>query len=174
MSVKFALDGSLPARLAFWGLLPEAFAAISVRAVVHLLRMKSEPTPVIMLKASISDANAHELAEAFRMYGKKAQLQALEIPFNREMGHAGLTELVAGLASSEIVLEEMDLSYNPQLGSSAITCTQPLWTKSLSILRLVDCGLRPESLKILAKAASRHWKMIGDQGRCPLNRCFFF
>lgn len=63
MTIKWSIDGSLPARLAIWGLLPEAFAAISVRAVANLLRLKTGTTPVVMLKSSVSDANAHELAD---------------------------------------------------------------------------------------------------------------
>eukprot|EP00434_Breviolum_minutum_P026700 symbB.v1.2.023599.t1/scaffold2170.1/size90759/3 len=107
-----------------------------------------------MLKASVSDSNAHELGEALQAHGKKAELQALELPFNREMGEEGLQKIVEGLFTGKVDLEELELSYNPQLGVAALTATKPLWS-NLSILRLVDCGLQKDSLKVLADAASK-------------------
>lgn len=153
-SIKWAVDGSLPARLALWGLLPEAFAAISVPAVVALLRLKRETTPVLLLRAAVDKRNAQQLGEALRVYGKKAELQALELPYNPEMGEEGLQQIVEGLSEAELALEELDLSYNPQLGAASLTVTKPLWT-SLSMLRLVDCGLQEEALKGLASEASK-------------------
>ncbi|CAJ1415846.1 unnamed protein product [Effrenium voratum] len=155
VSIKWACDGSLPARLAIWGLLPEAFSAISVSAVAALLRLKSGPTPIIALKASITDSNASEFAEAIREHGKKAELQALELPFNQQMGEEGLKDIVEAVVSTKLSLDELDLSYNPQLGAGALRASKPLWCKSLTVLRLADCGLTKEALAILAPEAHR-------------------
>eukprot|EP00931_Biecheleriopsis_adriatica_P049614 TRINITY_DN28700_c0_g2_i1.p1 TRINITY_DN28700_c0_g2~~TRINITY_DN28700_c0_g2_i1.p1 ORF type:complete len:413 (-),score=109.15 TRINITY_DN28700_c0_g2_i1:72-1310(-) len=157
-TIKWAVDGSLPARLAIWGLLPEAYAAITVRAVAALMRLKSGTLPVVMLRGCVTDSNAGELAEAIRAYGKKSDLQALELPYNRQLGEEGLKVLVDVVLQSGHPLEELDISYNPQLGDAATSVLRPLIeakSSKLDTLRLADCGLRSSSLTALVACASR-------------------
>jgi hypothetical protein len=155
-TLKFACDGSLPARLALWGLLPEAYAAVTVRAAVALLRLKTGETPVIVLRNCVSDANAQELADGMRMYGKKADLQALELPHNPGLGEAGLRALAEAASGKEATLQELDISYNPQFGGVCCAVLQPLFqgkTSKVTSLKLADCGLTEASLRTLAKGA---------------------
>lgn len=158
-TLKFAWDGSLPARLAMWGLLPEAYAAISVRAVVALLRLKSGPTPIVVLRNCVTDAGAAELAQGLIDYGKKAELQALELPHNPAFGAEGLRSLAAAVPSEGLILlEELDFSYNPQLGEAAAEILHPLLvakSSKITTLRLADCGL---GLKAIQK--------LGDRAEC--------
>ncbi|CAE7441367.1 Nlrp4c [Symbiodinium natans] len=156
-TIKWAVDGSLPARLAVWGLLPEAFAAVSVRSAAALLNLKSGSTPVLVLKTCVSDSNVEELAKALREHGKRAELQALELPYNHQLSDAGVRRLVEAVTEAEVVLEELDLSFNAQLGDAAVRAVQPLCMppSRLSTLRLVDCSLGREALSLLAEQASR-------------------
>merc|ERR1719188_909327 len=114
-TIKFAVDGSLPARLVMWGLLPEVYAAISVRAVAALLRLKTTETPVIVLRNCVTDAGAAELAQAIRQYGKRADLQVLELPHNPKLSEDGLRALVPVATEEGLNIQEFDLSYNSQL-----------------------------------------------------------
>lgn len=157
-TIKWAVDGSLPARLAIWGFLPEAYAAISVRAVVALLRMKSSTTPVVLLTNCVTDAGAAELAEGIRKFGKKADLQALELPRNRHFGEKGLHMLVEAILSEGLALSELDLTSNPQLSDVAVTTLNPLLenkASKLTTLRLADCGLKASHLSSITPFASR-------------------
>lgn len=156
-TIKFALDGSLPARLALWGLLPEAYAAISVTAVVALLRLKQTETPIIVLRNCVTDAGAKELAEAIRLYGKKADLQAIELPHNPRLGEAGVCEIVAAALLEGSNLQELDFSYNPQLRSCIVDALKPLLgprASKVNTLRLADCGLTPAEVQKLADNAA--------------------
>lgn len=156
-TVKWAVDGSLPARLAVWGLLPEAFAAISVRSVAALLRLKSGSTPVLALKTCVSDSNVEDLAEALRRHGKQAELQSLELPYNQELTGTGVQQLVQAVTEGGVELEELDLSFNAQLGDAAVRVVLPLCVPPfrVSTLRLVDCSLGCDALKLLAEHATR-------------------
>lgn len=151
-TIKFAIDGSLPARLALWGFLPEAYAAISVRAVVALIRLKSNPTPVIVLRNCVTDADAVELAEGLRRYGETADVQALEFPHNPKLGREGVRALVAVAMSEGSNLQELDFSYNPQLEGFVITELLPLFPSKVSkinTLKLADCGLNQAAVQKL-------------------------
>jgi len=56
------------------------------------------------------------------------------------------------------MVEELDFSYNPQLGDAAVTVLWPLLvskTSKINTLRLMDCGLKTESIKQLAGNAQR-------------------
>mmetsp|Transcript_104560 Transcript_104560/g.327078 ORF Transcript_104560/g.327078 Transcript_104560/m.327078 type:complete len:394 (+) Transcript_104560:111-1292(+) len=157
-TIKFAVDGSLPARLALWGLLPEAYAAISVRAVVALLRLKTGTTPVVVLRSCVTDAGAAELAEALQKYGQKAGLEALELPHNPALGEAGLRHLASAACVEGSPLRELDISYNPQLRDSAVGLLLPLLepkASKVSTLRLADCSLTIDFLKRLADSAAK-------------------
>ncbi|CAE8653402.1 unnamed protein product [Polarella glacialis] len=158
VTVKWAVEGSLPARLAIWGFLPEAYAAISVRAVVYLLRLKTTETPVVLLRNCVSDAGAKELAEALGQHGKKADLQALELPHNRQLGGEGIRAIVEVVLLEGVPLVEFDLSYNPQLGDAVVVALQPLMERKaskLNTLKLADCGLGLSSLRLLATGACK-------------------
>lgn len=158
MMVKFACDGSLPARLAQWGLLPEAYAAISVRAVYHLLRLKDGATPVVVLRNCITDENAATLARAMDEFGDKSDLQALELPHNPQLESAGLRHIVESALRKESKVVELDFSYNPQFGDPAVAILRPtleLKTSKISVLKLADCGLTHKGLSQLAEAATK-------------------
>lgn len=158
MTIKFAVDGSLPARLALWGLLPEAYAAISVRAVAALLRLKKGTTPVIVLRNCVTDTGAAELAEALRLYGKQANLQVVELPHNPKMGKDGLGHIVAVAMLEDSQLEELDFSYNPQLGDNGCAPLLPIVgskTSKINTLRLADCSLTFTFIEQLAAKAAR-------------------
>lgn len=153
-TIKFAIDGSLPARLAMWGFLPEAYAAISVRAVCALLRLKKTSTPIIVLRNCVTDAGAHELAEAVRRHDQTADLQALELPHNPKLGQEGLRALVAMALREGSNLQEFDISYNFQLRGYLIPEIRPLLpakTSKVTVLRLADCGLGEVEMQSLAK-----------------------
>jgi len=154
-TIKFALDGSLPARLALWGLLPEAYAAISVRSVIALIRLKKNPTPVVVLRNCVTDAGAAELAGALRVFGKQAGLEALELPHNLEMGEAGLQHLASmALCAEGPQLQEIDISYNPQLGDGAVELLLPLLrpkASQVNTLRIADCSLTVGFIQQLAE-----------------------
>lgn len=158
-TIKWALDGSLPARLALWGLLPEAYAAISVRAVAALLRMKRGPTPAIVLKNCIDDRSVLELAEALRRYGTVAELEVLELHYHPALSETGLRTLVdAALGTEGFNLTELDISYNQQLGDHLIDALCPyLERKSSKVatLRLMDSSLTSAGLKQLARLAPK-------------------
>jgi len=159
------VDGSLPARLALWGLLPEAYAAISVRSVVALLRLKTGTTPVVVLRNCVSDAGAEELAEAMLTYGKRADLQVLEMPHNPAVSEVGLQHLVsAALNADGPPLQELDVSYNPQLGDAAVSLLLPLLkpkASQINVLRLADCSLGARFAQQLAvKAAASNLRVL--------------
>lgn len=145
-------------------MLPEAYAAISVRAVVGLLRLKSNPTPVIVLRNCVTDAGAAELEVALREYGEKADVQALEFPHNAAMTGVAVQHIANMAARKGSSLEEIDLSYNPQLGDTAILQMLPLLkpkASKLNTLRLGDCSLSKEFLKQLGTIASQcHVKLL--------------
>lgn len=170
--VKCACDGSLPARLALWGLLPEAFAAISPRALSALLRLKTHaPTPVIMLQNSVTDGNAEELAEAIRLYGKQAGLQAVELPNNPLLTAAGLHCIVEACLGKELTIEALDLSYNPQLGDAVVSALQPLLESKASQLvelKLAECRLTPKGLDELLTMAEKSKLRLVDFSCVPL------
>jgi len=154
-TIKFAWDGSLPARFALWGLLPEAYAAISVRSVAALLRLKSGTTPVIVLRNCVTDEGALDLAEAINKYGITADLQSLELPHNPQLTAKGLKALFAAAMKEGSLLEEFDLSYNPQLGDCVVDELEPLLQPKrckVQTLRLADCGLTEKGIKKLAAA----------------------
>jgi len=156
--LKFAVDGSLPARLAIWGLLPEAYAAISVRAVFHLLRLKSGPTPVIVLRNCVTDEGALKLVEAMIDFGSKAGLEAIELPHNPQLGVAGLQAITDAALRPDSKVVELDFSYNPQLGDPALKILRPLLESKKSriqVLRLADIGLTQAGLKGLAQATPK-------------------
>merc|ERR1719487_1746102 len=90
MIIKYTCDGTLPARMAMWGLLPEVCAAVSVKSLVGLLQLKTEPTPAIVLKNCVTDDGAEKLVEGIRTYSKTAQVAALELPCNPGLGEKGL------------------------------------------------------------------------------------
>uniref|UniRef100_A0A7S4R9D5 Uncharacterized protein n=1 Tax=Alexandrium monilatum TaxID=311494 RepID=A0A7S4R9D5_9DINO len=154
-SIKFAVDGSLPARLALWGLFPEAYAAVSVRSVVALLRLKAGQTPVVVLQSCVCDKGAVELADALGRYGRKAGLQALELPHNPAMSEVGLKHLAAAiLAEDSPPLQELDVSYNPQLGDDGAELLLPLLKPTacqVNELKLADCGLSVSFVERLAE-----------------------
>lgn len=157
-TLKWAVDGSLPARLALCGLLPEAYAAITVSAVKHLLRLKSGSTPVVMLRNAVTPDGALQLAEALRLHGKRADLQVLELPYNPQMDVAGLRAIVEVILQEELALEELDFSFNRQLGDAVLVAVEPLLERKasrLTHLKLVDCGLKTSSLATLTKAAPK-------------------
>jgi Ran GTPase-activating protein (RanGAP) involved in mRNA processing and transport len=163
--LKCAIDGSLPARMALWGLLPEAFAAISPRALAALLRLKTHaPTPVILLQNSVTDANAETLAAAIRDYGKQAGLQAVELPNNPNLTAKGLRCIVEACLGDGQNIEAIDLSYNPQFGDEVVSVLQPfLSTKSplLVDLKLADCNLTPGGLeKLLAMTEQSKIRLV--------------
>lgn len=154
-TIKFAIDGSLPARLALWGFLPEAYAAISVRAVCGLLRLKKNTTPCILLRNCVTDAGAQELAEAVRLYDGTADVQALELPHNPQLGQAGLRALVAMCVREGSNIQEVDFSYNFQLGRYLIPEIRPLLpskTSKITVLRLADCGIGAADVQKLAES----------------------
>jgi len=158
MTIKFAVDGSLPARVALWGLLPEAYAAISVRAVAALLRLKKGTTPVRVLRNCVTDAGAAELAQALRLYGKSADLQVVELPHNPKMGKDGLGHIVAAAMLEDSQLQELDFSYNPQLGDNGCAPLLPLVdskASKINTLRLADCSLTLAFIEQLAAKATR-------------------
>lgn len=151
-TIRFAIDGSLPARLAMWGFLPEAYAAISTRAVVHLLRLKKTSTPVIVLRSCVTDQGAQELADGIRKY-PAAELEALELPHNPKLGQMGIRALVEMARESTSKLEELDLSYNPQLSSFIVPELLPLLphkASNVTTLKLMDCGLNKAEVQKLA------------------------
>mmetsp|Transcript_18217 Transcript_18217/g.42411 ORF Transcript_18217/g.42411 Transcript_18217/m.42411 type:complete len:386 (+) Transcript_18217:93-1250(+) len=154
---KFACDGSLPARLALWGFLPEAYSAISVSAVIALLRLKDGPLPVILLQQCVNDDNALQLAEAIRKYRKKAELAVLEVPRNPNLTLRGLAELVAVVMEAESEITELDFSYNPQFGDECVTTLMPLLAmkSKVTTLKIAECGMQEKGLMALANAAKK-------------------
>lgn len=161
-TVKFALDGSLPARLAIWGLLPEAYAAVSVGAVKALLRLKKGPTPVIMLQNCVTDEGALQLSEAVREFGQSAELQALELPQNPQLGLTGLKYIVEACLTECSQVVELDLSFNPQLGDTSVPVLRQLLENKdskFTALRLAYCGLTATGgAKSLVSSVST-WKL---------------
>merc|ERR1712232_928386 len=97
--------------------LPEAFTAISVRAVIGLLRLKTNPTPVIVLRNCVTDTGAAQLVDALQMYGAKANVEALELPQN-PFTEVGIQRLMAAPLLDGSTLQEIDISYNPHLGDA--------------------------------------------------------
>lgn len=175
MMVKFACDGSLPARLAQWGLLPEAYAAISVRAVYHLLRLKENPTPVIVLRNCITNENAPLLAMAMDQFGDHADLQALEFPHNPQLNATGLRHIMESVLRPTSKVVELDFSYNPQFGDSAVPALRPALEEKASkitVLKLSDCGFSHAGLSQLAQASTKSklrtldlsWHCLKDSG----------
>lgn len=153
--LKSAWDGSLPARLALWGFLPEAYAAISVRSVVALLRLKDHSTPVILLRECVTDANAQDLAEAMRKY-TKAEVEALELPSNPRLGVIGVGRIVEAAMCEESQLSELDLSMNSQLGDAVISVLRPLLEGTkLASLKLAECGLTGAGIQELAQIVTK-------------------
>lgn len=172
--LKFAVDGSLPARLALWGLLPEAYAAISVNAVYHLLRLKTTSTPVVILQNCVTDAGAEHLAQAMKEFGVKADLEAVELPHNPLLTTRGLQAIVdaALLPTSKVV--ELDLSYNPQLGAPAVKVLKSALvgkTSRLQVLKLADIGLTQAGLKEFAQIASKSKLRVLDLGWNSMKGC---
>lgn len=156
--LKFALDGSLPARLALWGLLPEAYAAISVRAVFHLLRLKSGTTPVVVLRNCLTDEGALTLVKAMTMYGKKADLQVVELPHNPLLTNEGLQAIVDAALREDSKIAELDFSYNPQFGDAAVKILKPvleLKRSKIQVLKLADIGLSKVGLREIAACAGK-------------------
>lgn len=152
--IKYMIDGSLPARLALWGLMPEVCAAISPRSIVALLRMKKEPTPVIVLRGCVNDAGAEELARGVIEFGPKAELQVIELPHNPSLTSAGLRRLVAATREDGVQVSELDLSSNPQLCSTLPADLQPaLMAKknALQVLKVADCDLVATGLPTLTE-----------------------
>lgn len=149
-TVKCACDGSLPARLALWGLLPEAFAAISPRCLAHLLRLKiPNQTPVILLQNSVTDEGAVQLADAIRDYGVQSGMQAVEIPHNLEMSCDGLRFIVAAILGKGQEIEALDLSHNEQLGDGLAEVLRPLLESRKSTvkeLKIAGCNLTTNGL----------------------------
>eukprot|EP00929_Paragymnodinium_shiwhaense_P121560 TRINITY_DN93830_c0_g1_i1.p1 TRINITY_DN93830_c0_g1~~TRINITY_DN93830_c0_g1_i1.p1 ORF type:complete len:389 (+),score=91.84 TRINITY_DN93830_c0_g1_i1:64-1230(+) len=161
MIIKFTCDGTLPARMALWGLLPEVCAAVSVKSLVGLLRLKRDPTPAIVLRNCVSDDGAVQLAEGIRKYQKTAQVEALELPYNPGMGLQGVRALAALALEEGTKLEELDISYNPQLGDAAVSALRPLLedkASKLNILKLGACNITVAGLKELSQAAEK-WKV---------------
>jgi len=156
--LKFVVDGSLPARLALWGLLPEAYAAISVRAVFHLLRLKTGPTPVVVLRNCVTDDGARKLVEAMTLFGEQAELEAVELPHNPQLSAAGVKAIVDAALRPESKVMELDLSYNPQLGDAAVsTFVEAMQLKSskIQVLRIADIGLSKAGLQAFGAAAGK-------------------
>jgi len=158
--IYFAFSGSLPARMALWGIVPEAFAAISVSSVKALLRLKKHPTPVVVLRSCVSDKNAAELAETIREYAVKADLQALELQQNLQLTHVGLQAIVGAILGlgCKGPLVELDLSQNPQLGDPAIDGLAPLLQKKLSAITCLKvgwCSLTKDGVQRLAQQATK-------------------
>jgi len=175
MMVKFACDGSLPARLALWGLLPEAYAAISVRAVYHLLRLKENPTPVVVLRSCLTDENAATLAQALDQFGENADLQVLELTHNPKLTAAGLRHIMESVLRPQSKVVELDFSYNPQFGDPVAAILRgalELKTSKISVLKLSDCGFTHAGLTQLAQAATKSclrtldlsWHCLKDSG----------
>eukprot|EP00448_Togula_jolla_P005975 CAMPEP_0170611028 /NCGR_PEP_ID=MMETSP0224-20130122/22971_1 /TAXON_ID=285029 /ORGANISM="Togula jolla, Strain CCCM 725" /LENGTH=390 /DNA_ID=CAMNT_0010936437 /DNA_START=1 /DNA_END=1169 /DNA_ORIENTATION=- len=167
--LKFAVDGSLPARLALWGLMPEVCAMVSVRSLVALLRLKRTPTPALVIRSCVTDAGAMQLAEAIRMYAKGAELEVLELPHNPALGAAGLKELVA--AAVEVGLSELDFSFNPQLSDDAVDVLSPaleVKDSKLQLLRLSACNLTAKGVARLAESCTRCSLRTLDLSRNPL------
>mmetsp|Transcript_114466 Transcript_114466/g.323645 ORF Transcript_114466/g.323645 Transcript_114466/m.323645 type:complete len:391 (+) Transcript_114466:101-1273(+) len=169
--IKFAIDGSLPARLALWGLLPEVCAAVSVRSLVALLRLKTEPTPAIVLRSCVNDDGAKRLADGIREYGARAELQVIELSNNPQLGKEGLRTIGSASMAEGLQVAELDLSYNPQLGDHAVYELAPLLqmkTSKISALKLVACSISPTGLEVLAKHAVRSRLRTLDLGRNEL------
>jgi len=104
------------------------------------------------LRNCVTDSSAKELAEGVSLYGKKADLVALELPYNLQMGEKGLEVLVDSILKAEIPIEDLDLSYNPQLGDAAIKALQPMLDEKaakLNSLRLQGCDVTAASLERL-------------------------
>eukprot|EP00928_Gymnodinium_smaydae_P063558 TRINITY_DN47100_c0_g1_i1.p2 TRINITY_DN47100_c0_g1~~TRINITY_DN47100_c0_g1_i1.p2 ORF type:complete len:414 (-),score=114.66 TRINITY_DN47100_c0_g1_i1:84-1325(-) len=156
--IKFACDGSLPARLALWGLLPEVCAAVSVHSIIALLRLKTHaPTTAIVLRSCVTDDGAEQLADALREYGARAELEVIELAQNPKLGCRGLEALAQAIGADGSRVAELDLSFNPQLGDAAV----PILRKSieskaskLQVLRLAACNLTLEGLRPLAQLGS--------------------
>eukprot|EP00927_Polykrikos_kofoidii_P032072 TRINITY_DN27426_c0_g1_i1.p1 TRINITY_DN27426_c0_g1~~TRINITY_DN27426_c0_g1_i1.p1 ORF type:complete len:443 (+),score=89.87 TRINITY_DN27426_c0_g1_i1:53-1381(+) len=156
--LKFAIDGSLPARLAIWGFLPEVCAAVSVSALSALLRLKTHPTPAIVLKNCVTDKNAGQLAEAMVAFAKSSELQVVELPFNPGLGKDGLRVIVEATMTANSQVSELDISYNPQLGDEVVDVLRPMLASKVSkvqILKLAGCGLSHSGLERLAQAATK-------------------
>lgn len=162
--VRYMIDGSLPARLAMWGLMPEVCAAISPRSIVALLRMKKEPTPVIILRSCVTDKGAEELAQGVIEYGPKSELQVLELPHNPGLTSVGLRRIVAASRADGVQVCEFDLSSNPQLRATLPLDLQPALTakkNSMQVLKLADCDLVAEGLtKLTDLLAMSHLRSL--------------
>eukprot|EP00927_Polykrikos_kofoidii_P032073 TRINITY_DN27426_c0_g1_i2.p1 TRINITY_DN27426_c0_g1~~TRINITY_DN27426_c0_g1_i2.p1 ORF type:complete len:425 (+),score=83.06 TRINITY_DN27426_c0_g1_i2:53-1327(+) len=138
--LKFAIDGSLPARLAIWGFLPEVCAAVSVSALSALLRLKTHPTPAMVA------------------FAKSSELQVVELPFNPGLGKDGLRVIVEATMTANSQVSELDISYNPQLGDEVVDVLRPMLASKVSkvqILKLAGCGLSHSGLERLAQAATK-------------------
>lgn len=153
--IVFFVDGSLAARLALWGLLPEAYSALSVASICALLRLKKGETPFIELQGCVSDAGAASLGDSIRTYGSKAQLRGLSLPHNSQLSAPGVGSLCALALSPASPLSELNLSWNPQFGNTIVTALAPFIScqkkSQLRELNLGVCGISLEGAKALCK-----------------------
>jgi len=93
-----------------------------------------------------------------RLYGKQADLQAVELPHNPRLGIAGLKAVVDAAIEPESQVADLDFSYNPQLGDDAIATLRPallLKKSKIQVLRLADCTLTPVGIKKIAEVAGQ-------------------
>jgi Ran GTPase-activating protein (RanGAP) involved in mRNA processing and transport len=143
--ILFFLDGSLAARLALWGLLPEAYAALSVPSICALLRLKKGTLQFIELQGCVSDVNAVSLGEAIRDHGSKADLKGLSLPYNGQLSASGVGSMCALALIPSSPLVEINLSGNPQVGDAIVVAMAPYITgqkkSQLRELKLGNCGI---------------------------------
>merc|ERR1719189_2089198 len=69
------------------------------------------------------------------------------------MGQEGIRALVSVAREATSQLQELDLSYNPQLGGYVVTELLPILpsrASKVTILRLMDCGLNKAEVQKLA------------------------
>jgi len=158
--VVWGLDGSLAARLAVWGLLPEGFTVISASAVSALLRLKKGETPVVVLRGCVTDNDAKILADAVGEHGGRAGIRALELNHNpwSANGLTHVVELFLTARHPQLQLQELEISDSPHLGDAALEVLCPLMkpkASKLTDLKAAGCGFTAVGLRHFAKAASR-------------------
>merc|ERR1712216_325401 len=104
-------------------------------------------------------------------YGKKADLQVLELPYNPSMSLQGLRIITNVAGPERLMLCELDFSYNAQFGDGAATVLAPLLNakaSKLEVLRLAACGLSRAGVEILAKVVPQSKLRTLDLGRNEL------
>lgn len=151
-------DGKLTAFFVMWGFLPEAYVAVSPKAVIRLIEQKTEPTPVLRVLHHVTDELAEELGRTLATYASTVELECLEMVMNRKMTATGLQSLCQHLQLLG-TLEELSLTGCDGFGDRGLECLSRSLLKpatkgccALLTLSLEGCNLSWAGVEVLCKA----------------------